>query len=142
MTSFAEKSQQSLQAAEVLMRSNLYPSTINRAYYGFHQYMLHILFRKMGKTQEDFDNDLNAYGFGTHSLAWNLVSPAFAKNKPKDVADREWRNEFKWLQEQVASFKKIRTEADYKEITIQQEVAHDWINKAISMINLLNKGFK
>ena len=142
MTSFSEKSQQSLQAADMLFKSNLYPSTINRAYYGFHQFMMHILFNRLGKTEEDFDKDINFYGQGTHKLAWNFVGPAFAKNKPKEYTDRDWRIEFKWLQEKVTEFKKIRTDADYKEITIKQEEAIFWIQKSDAMINLLKKGFK
>lgn len=142
MTTFAEKSQQSLLAANMLLRENLYPSTVNRAYYGFHQFMMHILFNKMGKKQEEFERDINFYDQGTHKLAWNLVGPAFIKIQPKDYTQREWLKEYKWLQEKVAEFKKIRTEADYKEVTIQQDEATYWMQKSEAMINLLKKGFK
>lgn len=62
MTSFAEKSQQSIQAAGLLLTSNLYPSSINRSYYSFFQFMMHVLFNKIKMDQHSFHTHIHCSG--------------------------------------------------------------------------------
>lgn len=142
MTSFAEKSQQSLTAAEMLYKSNLYPSTINRAYYSFFQFMQHILFAKLNQDEKEFEGLINSSGKKTHSLVTNLVGIQFIKNRPNGYSTLEWNREYQWLSEKIAEFKKIRNEADYFEVTINPEDANSWIGNRNAMINLLKKAFK
>lgn len=142
MTSFAEKSQQSIQAANMLFKGNLYPSTINRSYYGFFQFMMHVLFNKLNKDRNEFHEQINSLGKKTHTLVWSLVGTEFVKNRPKEYSSYEWNKEYQWLQEKIKEFKKMRESADYHEDTIRQDDADQWIKNADSMINCLKKCFK
>lgn len=141
MTTFDEKSNQSFQAAETLLKIHLYPSTINRSYYCFFQYMMYILFHKMKYDREEFFRLLNQTQKKTHTLTWNLLGTEFVKKRPNSYSAREWNKEYQWLQEKVKEFKRIRECADYLEETIEKEDAEKWINNTSSMINLLKKAF-
>lgn len=142
MTSFAEKSQQSIQAAGLLLTSNLYPSSINRSYYSFFQFMMHVLFNKIKMDQHSFHAHIHCSGKKTHTLVWSIVGTAFVKNRPQVYSSYEWNKEYRWLQEKIKEFKKMRECADYHEDTIRQDDADQWIKNAQSMIHCLKKCFK
>lgn len=131
MSSFADKSQQSLTSAEMLLKNNFYPSSVNRSYYAFHQFVLHILFNKLKNDKAEFETDVLHQG-GTNKLAWNKVSIEFIKRN---------RDDYRWMQSKVQELKLARVNADYTETVIHQEDAHNVYGITNSMINSLKRTF-
>lgn len=49
---FNEKSKQNLLAADLLIKSSLHNPSVHCSYYAVVQYMLHIIFNKLGKEKQ------------------------------------------------------------------------------------------
>jgi len=126
-TPLLEKSKQSMMAAEMLIKEHNFSSTVSRAYYSCFQYILHILFEKLGYNHDDLKAQPRT---GTHSQAQYLLeSTLYQKN----------RKDYKWFQEKLPAFKQDRVIADYYGEALNRDFAHDAINKANAIINTLKQ---
>ena len=134
MSTFLEKSNQSLNSAQILVKNNFYPSTVNRAYYGCIQYLLHILFEKLQYDKVKFYQDVRTQKDGTHGWASKLIEIEMAKKPDK--------SDYKWFQVKIKEFKKERVAADYYIDIVGQERGVNSINTAKTIINVINKNFK
>lgn len=128
--SFEERSKQSMSAAQMLCKNNLYPSTINRAYYSCAQFMFHALFNILKINREDFDKEAEKNNNGTHTWAANRIAIEMAKIH---------RQDFIWFQRSIKELRKGREIADYQEIEIKQEEAFGLLGKATSINDIIYK---
>ena len=122
-----EKSNQSMLTAETLLKQNFYPATVNRAYYSCLQFILHILFEKLGHTHEYLNTMPRT---GTHSQAQYLLEMTLVGYSKAD---------YKWFQEKLPEFKQERVIADYHGDPLNQSKGYEAINTAKSIINTLKK---
>lgn len=133
MSELLEKANQSLESARLLFKQSYYSSTVNRSYYACFQFILHTLFVKLKKDQDEFYNEVRLKPNGTHGWASKLIGNELAK---KDLAD------YKWFQRELPEFKEKRVKADYFPVIISQDDGNQSINKAEAIINVLKKHFK
>ncbi|MBL7767737.1 MAG: HEPN domain-containing protein [Flavipsychrobacter sp.] len=124
---YLEKSTQNLLTAELLVKNNYYPATVNRAYYSCLQFIFHVLIEKLNHNFEEINE---APRIGTHAQAQYLIGLALAKLDEK---------EYKWFQAKFPEIKEQRIKADYHTDSISQEIAHDSINRANAIITTLKK---
>ena len=134
MSTFLEKSTQSLNSAQILVNNSFYPSTVNRAYYACIQYLLHVLFEKLKYDKTKFYQDVRTQKDGTHGWASKLIEIEMAKMQDKE--------DYKWFQVKIKEFKKERVAADYYIDIVGQERGLKSIGTAKSIINVINKNFK
>ena len=133
MPNYLEKSTQSLNAAKLLQGEHYYPSTVNRAYYAYFQYVMHVFFDKLKLDEDTYHKEGKEENKGSHNQAMELLY--------KEL-DRKDRQDMIWLQRVVKEFKQNRVEADYRAIVILQETGDKCILTAESIINVLKKHFK
>ncbi|MEJ7682252.1 MAG: hypothetical protein WKG06_31265 [Segetibacter sp.] len=117
-------------AAEMLIKHSHYSSTVNRAYYSCLQYILHILFEKLGYTHADLSKTPRD---GTHSQAQYLLEMSLVRKVGSNKSD------YKWFQEKFPEFKQDRVIADYYSDALNQEKGYNAINTATSIMNTLKK---
>lgn len=132
MSELLEKSKQSKVAADLLMTKSLYSSSINRYYYSYVQFMLHITINKLGHDRAELDK-FRKEKEGSHQFASRLINSDLAQ---KDFSD------YKWFQQKNQELKQYRVLADYSEVSIPLEDADKARTMADSLINLLKKNFK
>lgn len=129
MSQFLEKSTQSLDSASILIKQNYYSSTVNRAYYGYFQFLMHTLFEKLKKDKEQFYQDAQEGNEGSHVRASNLILVLLQSK----VSHRE----YKWFQTTIKELKKKRVTADYYDSVITLDEGQEsikWANKLIKCV--------
>lgn len=134
MSTFLEKSTQSLKSAEILAKHSYFSSTLNRSYYSCIQFLLHVLFEKLGYDKLKFYQDVRSQKDGTHGWASKLIEIEMAKNPDKA--------NYIWFQRNIKEFKKERVRADYYDDEITQDKGLKSIQTANSIINLVRTNFK
>lgn len=92
--------------------------------------MFHCLFTKKKITRKEFIAKSKHSGVSSHVQASKLIGNEIANNDFKD---------YKWFQKQFPELKYLREKADYSDEIIVQEEVHDALNKANSIIYLINK---
>jgi uncharacterized protein (UPF0332 family) len=133
MYNFLEKSEQSLESANILVKQSFHSSTVNRAYYACIQFLMHTLFTKLKYDKNQFYVDVRNSSDGTHGWASKLIGIELAKIDMDD---------FKWFQRTIKEFKKVRVQADYHETVISHQQGYDSITTAKTVINTVKKNFK
>ena len=133
MSTFLEKSQQNLDAGDLLIKSGLPNASVHCSYYATVQFMLHIIFKKLGITKDEFDTDRRYNKEGTHTWAEKLVSNELIKKS---------REDYKWYKSKFPELKRIRESADYSELGITRDMGIDALNRSQTLINTLNSNFK
>ena len=135
MGSLLDKSAINLQAAKTLKEKHYYyDPSIHCAYYACIQYMMYLIFEKLKiTTLEQFDADRRNNREGSHVRAEKLVSEEVAR---KDL------KEYKWLKKTFPELKKLREDADYKNIVAGVDQSDDAIKKSESIIITLKQMFK
>ncbi|HTB51894.1 MAG TPA: HEPN domain-containing protein [Ferruginibacter sp.] len=135
MSTFLEKSNQSLESANLLAKEKLYSSTVNRAYYASLQFVLHILI-KTGDDKDEIANQCKLEKKGTHIIVLNRIKRKVYKLRKYDT------QYFKWFQNALPELKEDRNIADYTDNVLVLEDAHNSIEKAKSIIEFLNVTFE
>lgn len=133
MGEFAEKSNQSLKSAELLVKQHYYSSTVNRSYYACLQFMLYVLFEKLKYDKAQFYNEVRQGKDGTHGWASKLIGNELC---------RKSRTDYKWFQQAYPEFKKLRVTADYYEDRITPNQGYESIKTAESIINCIKQHFR
>jgi len=128
--SFKEKSNQNLLSAGYLIKKKSYCSSVHCSFYSCLQTMFHCLFTKKKITRKEFIAKSKHSGVSSHVQASKLIGNEIANNDFKD---------YKWFQKQFPELKYLREKADYSDEIIVQEEVHDALNKANSIIYLINK---
>jgi uncharacterized protein (UPF0332 family) len=129
MNKFLEKSTQSLNSADILIKQQYYSSTVNRAYYGYFQFLMHILFEKLKKDKEQFYLDVQAGKEGSHVRASNLICTL--------LCNKISSKEYKWFQKTIKELKKNRVTADYHDSIITPDEGSQsikWANDLIKCV--------
>src|ERR1700693_381982 len=99
MDTFLEKSTQSLHSAEFLAKNNFYSSCVNRSYYFFFQFMMHILFEKLKQDKAAYDRECKDMAQSSHIKASNLMY---------DEIEQKNRKDYIWFQSHVPALRKQR----------------------------------
>lgn len=134
MSAFREKSKINFSAAATLQKQHsLYDPSIHCSYYACVQEMLHVIFTKLGKTQEEFNNERYAEGKGTHVWASKLIGTALQK--------KEWK-EFKYFQKHFFELKDLREKADYSEKKGSRDDSEEAYRLSGTLMNQLVSQFK
>lgn len=135
MDKFLEKSTQSLNSADALIKQQYYSSTVNRAYYGYLQYIMHILFEKLKQDKEQFYRDVQwGKDGGTHVRASNLICTIVYNNLT--------HKEYKWFQNTIKELKKKRKIADYYDSVITSDDGYQSISWAKDLISCVKQNVK
>ena len=130
MSTFREKSDQSLVSARLLVTNNLNSSCVNRSYYSSIQIMYHVLFEKLGYDKQEFDEKTRPVEGGSHVRASNIIGEKLESQDPQ---------EYKWFQKKFKEFKKLRNRADYTPEVISQSDGRLSITTAETIVTLLSK---
>ena len=133
MSEFLEKANQSLESAKCLAKQHYYASTVNRSYYACFQYIMHVLFVKLKKNQDEFYQEVRQRPNGTHSWASKLIGNELA-GKDKD--------DYRWFQSHIPQFRELRVKADYYPTIVSQDQGVGSIAEAENVMRLLIKHFK
>ncbi|WP_149697743.1 HEPN domain-containing protein [Chitinophaga sp. CF418] len=128
--SFKEKSNQNLLSARYLIKKRIYCSSVHCSFYSCLQTMFHFLFIKKKIAINEFIAKGKQSGISSHIQAFKLIGNEIANSDFKD---------YKWFQKQYPELKHLREKADYSDEFIIQEEVHDALNKANSIISLVNK---
>ena len=131
MNVFAKKSSDMMDAAEVLQDSSCFTSIPHCAYYACHQIVRSIWFNVLGKDEDDIDNAISnsSTRTGVHEVLNNEITQHILSINQNDGLS--FKNE-------IAKLKKLRIDADYQEIVINQNEATKAINYAKNIIRTLN----
>jgi hypothetical protein len=108
MESFLDKSNESLSSADILIKQEYYASTVNRAYYGYFQFLMHTLFEKLNKDRAQFELAANDSKEGSHVRASNLIIVLIQRKLTSQ--------KYKWFQITIKELKQKRINADYYNI--------------------------
>lgn len=115
---FLSKSELSLDAAEKLKNNphNHYSPSIHCSYYSCYQKLLHVLFKILGYSKEQYDNEFRLFRLkqeaGNHEFMLQLF---WRKISAKNIDDgRDFKNNF-------ISLRKLRIDSDYLEIWIEKD---------------------
>ncbi len=119
-----------MQTAEMLVKSNFYPATVNRAYYSCLQFILHIIHEKLNHPPEHLQTMPRN---GTHSKAQYLLELTLSQKNRRDYI---------WFQEKFPAFKEDRVRADYHGDPMSSGDGYEAIATANSIINLLKTHYK
>ena len=134
MSTFIEKSTQSINSAETLVKEHYYASTVNRAYYSYLQFLMHILFEQLKLDKIKFYKDVQfGNAGGTHIMASNLVCKELVSAKKISNSD------YKWFQKTIKEFKQKRNLADYYNDVISQSEGLQSINWSKDLINCIRQ---
>ena len=129
MSHLLTKSQENLQAAQILKNRSLFASSIHCSYYSCVQLMKHTLMQKMNKTSDEIDTESN--GEGSHQwLIKEIFNILFF-----DKNDWNTANNFNIG---VNELKKLRMKADYKNKLIVASDSQNGIEKANNTNSILN----
>jgi hypothetical protein len=140
MSEFLNKSTSNKDAVILLLQNHNPAPSIKCSYYRCVQKMLHIIYYKIGVSNDEFvakskivgtDNKQN----GTHKVAIEIIKGELAKKKYSD--DGAW----KYFQEKIKLLKRMREESDYYDKRIEMgdaQTAQAWSD---AIENLLEKNF-
>ena len=134
MESFLIKSNDSLNSADILIKQQYYASTVNRAYYGYFQFLMHTLFEKLNKDRSQFDEYASINNEGSHVRASNLILVLIQKKLTS--------KQYKWFQATIKELKQKRVNADYYNIAITSDDGVTSIKWATELIKCVQENIK
>jgi uncharacterized protein (UPF0332 family) len=123
------KSELNLDAAELLHNQSFYPSVVHCAYYSCFQLMKHVWLNSMGKSEDDLRTLNNNSRQGSHDVLINQIK-LFAQGKSQN--DRE-------LYRDILQLKRLRVDADYKEVSIDSAKSNEAIVLSKAALNILRR---
>ncbi|NIG55013.1 HEPN domain-containing protein [Chitinophaga sp. Cy-1792] len=127
---YDEKSKQSLHAAELLIHSQRYNSSVHCSYYSCMQKIFQILFVDKKNDKGKMLSNGRFDRKGSHQQIFDMISTEFSKSYPAD---------YKWLKRQFIKLKELREKADYSDEPIDQEEVYRALRIAESIITLIRK---
>lgn len=134
MSAFRDKSNFNFTAADALQKQHsLYDPSIHCSFYACVQEMLHIIFNKLGKTQDEFNGERYEQGKGTHVWASKLIAAA--------LKDKSWQ-EYKYFQKHFPELKQLREKADYSERKGSRDDSSEAYRLSITLVRQLTQLFK
>ena len=129
MSQLKSKSEINFTAAKHLLDTTSYfPTVVHSSYYSCIQLIKHILVYKMGISEQELDNKIQNDRRGSHDYMINRIKVHLIELK------LEWRDFDK-----ISQLKKLRTEADYKDITIDFSKGRNSVDISLSVLNVLKK---
>ena len=124
---FGEKSNESIKACATLIENELYNSSINRAYYGMFQYILHKL--SIENELEKANKFSKESTFGTHAATINYYISNVLANNVKMKEKIRARNS-------ANSLKDLRHKADYTIVEADSVIAKSAIRHCKEFIKI------
>jgi hypothetical protein len=116
-------------AADVLLKSNYYPSVIHCSYYSCVQLMKHNLIFIIGKTESQLIEEQRKSNEGSHEVLINNTI-IYLKSNNKD---------WKTFNTNINQLKKLRIESDYSNINIDSDKGRKSLLLTDSVLKILNK---
>ena len=129
MSHLKNKSEISIDAAELLHKNSLYPSVIHCSYYSCFQLMSHIWFSKLGKTEGELLSLKRTATEGSHEVMINQIG----------IHIRNLSFNYRDFNNQIGQLKKLRHRADYKDEQIDSTLSNDSINLSKLTLLILKK---
>ena len=129
MSYLKNKSEINLASAELLHKHSYYPSVVHCSYYSCIQLMKYIWLHKMNKTEQDLEILTKSSSEGSHEVLINQTG-GFIKNKSLD---------FRTFNNMIGQLKKLRVNADYKEIQIDSSISNNSILLSKDSLLILKK---
>lgn len=128
MSHLKNKSEINLEAAELLHNNNWYPSVIHCSYYSCFQFMSHIWYICLGKTENDLAN-AKIFNEGSHEVMINQIG-LHIKSKAENFRD---------FNNNIGQLKKLRKKADYKNEQIDSSFSKSSIDLSKATLSILKK---
>jgi uncharacterized protein (UPF0332 family) len=124
MEQLRNKSEISIASAELLHNRSMYPSVIHYAYYSCIQMIIYVLRVKFNHSENDLKPD-NGEKVGAHEKLINTVSLYFQKNGYQQM---------KKFVSEINDLKRLRIDADYKDISIDYDKSSSSIKLSKSIV--------
>ncbi len=135
MSNWREKSIQNLMSADLLIGEGFYSASIHCSYYSNIQLILHLLQKKFPSLDE-FDK-YQRKGFKKNKGFHNWIINDVVKNLFKINNE-----DFRYVSNNIRKLKKLRIEADYKDIIFDESKANVAKNYALHINKILMKLFE
>lgn len=138
MSSWLDKSNESLKAANKLLEAALPNASVHSSYYSCVQYVFYVMEYFWGDEIKTIESNSHSKvnDVGTH--VW-IVKTVYKhiKNNCRPIYRTEARNIANDFNQLMIEMKEVRVNADYKYDLIKQEVATEVLSKAEKTIKLL-----
>lgn len=136
MNHLKSKSDCNINSASSLITNSLYASSVHCSYYSCVQLMLHILRSDFGKTDVIIDSESkigskNNRGF--HNWLINIIRKEYMQRNPGDS---------RLFYSKIGQLKKLRVNADYKNIDVPSATANNALKTAQEINSLLQTNFR
>ncbi len=129
-----DKSNNNLQASEILIKNNLHSSSVHCAYYSSVQMMIHLLLNKFGFTQDKLEEEAKKENKGSHIFAKNYLH--------QKMKDKGIRFDATIFYRTVGELKNKREKADYQEENIEIDFSQEAVKQANEVNKILKKVFE
>lgn len=132
-----QKSDENIQASQLLIKQCLYASSVHCSYYACVQLMLHILRSHLKLTEEKI-KEVQDEGAKTHGgfHAWIIAEMAFhlLKKQNKYITAKDFRDG-------IEDLRRLRRDADYENKTIEEKNAKKACETACNILKILSTHF-
>jgi uncharacterized protein (UPF0332 family) len=134
MPAIANKSDFNLQAAEELIKKNLYAPSVHCSYYGCFQKMKSILSQRLSIPYEKIDQTIATTRCGEHWYVRDTII--------KDLSGKLGLSLAKNVDKYIKSLYRSRINADYKDVEIFSDTANEAMRISNDVITQLRKIYK
>ena len=132
MNAIRLKSHENFTSGLLLKKNKLYSSSIHCFYYSCIQTMIHILLDNLHKTESEIESESFNSGKTFHNWIINKIYYEHRKIN---------RNKSLQTQRKMYKLKKLRVEADYKNVRIEYDKSDRSEKISKEILNILNKDF-
>ena len=109
MTKLKEKSEFNIDAAELLIKQNLYAPSVHCSYYSCFQLMKYTLKNIIGIDYEEQGNQIRLSKQNSHNFVIHAIGKEIKRRNPYD---------FRYFNNNIRELKALREEADYENVEI------------------------
>jgi uncharacterized protein (UPF0332 family) len=134
MPVIANKSDFNLQAAEELIKKDLYAPSVHCSYYGCFQKMKSILSQRLSVSYEKIDNTVKTHTQSEHTFIRDVIL--------QDLIGKLDNNILRKLGTHIKSLYRFRINADYKDLEIRNDTANEAMRISNEVVLQLKKVYK
>ena len=134
MNELVNKSEILFDIASHLNNTSRYVAVPHCAYYSCYQLMKHIWLTKMNRTENDLERNCSLNRMGSHEYLINQVADFIKNSKNKNA-----RDDFRQINENIVPLKKYRIKADYYTQAIFAEDGQKSYRLSQKIIQILKK---
>ena len=135
MSNLQNKAEINIDSAKILHDRGNYPSVAHCSYYACYQLIKHIWLHKLGKSEDELDALCKEKKReGSHEVLINQIGYYIKNSTNKNKID-----DFRVLNTNLVSLKKLRVKADYKDIGFDSSESSNALSLSKNVLPLLKK---